>query len=111
LWYASYGRAARDPRYAPGRDGGGGAGVITSGGHSLAGQQRAVDGRAADDAVIALPFRLTGKRGLASLSMFDFVVIFLLSNVVQDAIIGNDTSHLCWGHAPQFRPRRLRPRR
>jgi hypothetical protein len=43
--------------------------------------------------------------------MFDFVVIFLLSNVVQDAIIGNDTSHLCWGHAPQFRPRRLRPRR
>jgi len=43
-------------------------------------------------AVIALLFRLTGKRGLASLSTFDFVVIFLLSNVVQNAIIGNDTS-------------------
>jgi hypothetical protein len=34
--------------------------------------------------VIALLFRLTGKRGLASLSMFDFVVIFLLSNVVRN---------------------------
>lgn len=43
-------------------------------------------------AVIALLFRLTGKRGLASLNTFDFVVIFLLSNVVQNAIIGNDTS-------------------
>lgn len=43
-------------------------------------------------ALIALLFRLTGKRGLAGLSTFDFVVIFLLSNVVQNAIIGNDTS-------------------
>ncbi len=37
-------------------------------------------------------FRLTGKRALATLSMFDFVVMFLLSNVVQNAIIGNDSS-------------------
>jgi hypothetical protein len=37
-------------------------------------------------------FRFTGKRGLASLNAFDFVVIFLLSNVVQNAIIGNDQS-------------------
>jgi uncharacterized membrane protein YcaP (DUF421 family) len=43
-------------------------------------------------ALIALLFRLTGKRGLSNLSTFDFVVIFLLSNVVQNAIIGNDTS-------------------
>src|SRR6202451_2533245 len=43
-------------------------------------------------AAIAVLFRLTGKRGLASLNTFDFVVIFLLSNVVQNAIIGNDTS-------------------
>jgi uncharacterized membrane protein YcaP (DUF421 family) len=43
-------------------------------------------------ALIALLFRLSGKRGLANLSTFDFVVIFLLSNVVQNAVIGNDTS-------------------
>jgi uncharacterized membrane protein YcaP (DUF421 family) len=43
-------------------------------------------------ATIVLLFRLSGKRGLANLNTFDFVVIFLLSNVVQNAIIGNDTS-------------------
>ena len=43
-------------------------------------------------ALIAVLFRLSGKRGLANLSTFDFVVIFLLSNVVQNAVIGNDTS-------------------
>ncbi len=43
-------------------------------------------------ATIVLLFRLSGKRGLASLNTLDFVVIFLLSNVVQNAIIGNDTS-------------------
>ena len=42
--------------------------------------------------LIAVLFRLTGKRGLASMNTFDFVVIFLLSNVVQNAVIGNDTS-------------------
>jgi uncharacterized membrane protein YcaP (DUF421 family) len=41
---------------------------------------------------IVLLFRLTGKRGLANLNTLDFVVIFLLSNVVQNAVIGNDTS-------------------
>ncbi|MGB9183557.1 MAG: YetF domain-containing protein [Solirubrobacteraceae bacterium] len=41
---------------------------------------------------IALLFRITGKRGLANLNTLDFVVIFLLSNVVQNAVIGNDTS-------------------
>jgi uncharacterized membrane protein YcaP (DUF421 family) len=42
--------------------------------------------------LLAVLFRLTGKRGLASMNTFDFVVIFLLSNVVQNAVIGNDTS-------------------
>lgn len=45
-------------------------------------------------ALIAVLFRLTGKRGLADLNTFDFIVIFLLSNVVQNAVIGNDTSLL-----------------
>jgi uncharacterized membrane protein YcaP (DUF421 family) len=45
-------------------------------------------------ATILILFRLAGKRDLASLNMFDFVVLFLLSNVVQNAIIGNDTSLL-----------------
>ena len=43
-------------------------------------------------ALIALLFRFSGKRGLASMNTFDFVVIFLLSNVVQNALIGNDSS-------------------
>jgi uncharacterized membrane protein YcaP (DUF421 family) len=43
-------------------------------------------------ALVAVLFRLTGKRGLASLNTFDFIVIFLLSNVIQNAVIGNDTS-------------------
>ena len=42
--------------------------------------------------LIVLLFRLTGKRGLANLNTFDFVVIFLLSNVVQNAVIGADQS-------------------
>ncbi|MEV7965347.1 YetF domain-containing protein [Sphaerisporangium sp. NPDC088356] len=43
-------------------------------------------------ALIVLIFRLVGKRNLAGLNTFDFVVIFLLSNVVQNAVIGNDNS-------------------
>jgi uncharacterized membrane protein YcaP (DUF421 family) len=43
-------------------------------------------------AVLAVVFRLTGKRDLANLNTFDFIVIFLLSNVVQNAVIGNDNS-------------------
>lgn len=43
-------------------------------------------------ATIVFLFRLSGKRGLASLNTLDFVVIFLLSNVVQNAVIGNDMS-------------------
>src|SRR5512135_2320230 len=36
--------------------------------------------------------RLAGKRELAQLNTFDLVVLLLLSNVVQNAIIGEDNS-------------------
>src|SRR5512137_1442122 len=36
--------------------------------------------------------RLAGKRELAQLNPFDLVVLLLLSNTVQNAIIGNDNS-------------------
>ena len=36
--------------------------------------------------------RLAGKRELAQLNPFDFVVLLILSNAVQNAIIGNDNS-------------------
>lgn len=45
-------------------------------------------------ATIVILFRLVGKRDLAVLNTFDFVVIFLLSNIVQNAIIGSDNSLL-----------------
>ena len=41
---------------------------------------------------IAVLLRLAGKRELAQLNTFDLVVMLLLSNVVQNAIIGNDDS-------------------
>lgn len=44
--------------------------------------------------VIALLIRVAGKRTLAQLNSFDLVVILLLSNVVQNAIIGPDNSLL-----------------
>jgi uncharacterized membrane protein YcaP (DUF421 family) len=43
-------------------------------------------------ALLAVLFRFTGKRGLASMNTFDVIVVFLLSNVVQNAVIGNDNS-------------------
>ncbi|MGZ6973067.1 MAG: hypothetical protein ACXVKQ_03940 [Acidimicrobiia bacterium] len=44
---------------------------------------------------IVILLRLFGKRELAQLNSFDLVVLLLLSNVVQNAIIGPDTS--LWG--------------
>jgi len=41
---------------------------------------------------IVVLLRLAGKRDLAQLNSFDLVVIMLLSNVVQNAIIGPDNS-------------------
>jgi len=42
--------------------------------------------------VLAVLLRLAGKRELAQLTGFDLVVMLLLSNVVQNAIIGPDNS-------------------
>src|SRR5919201_2172070 len=39
--------------------------------------------------------RIAGKREIAQLNNFDFVVLLLLSNTVQNAIIGSDDS--LWG--------------
>ena len=42
--------------------------------------------------VLAVLIRLAGKRDLAQLNAFDLVVVLLLSNVVQNAVIGTDDS-------------------
>lgn len=42
--------------------------------------------------VLAVLIRLAGKRDLAQLNAFDLVVMLLLSNVVQNAVIGPDNS-------------------
>ncbi len=41
---------------------------------------------------LAVIMRLAGKRQLAQLNSFDLLVILLLSNVVQNAVIGPDSS-------------------
>jgi uncharacterized membrane protein YcaP (DUF421 family) len=41
---------------------------------------------------LVVGLRLSGKRELAQLNPFDFVVLLILSNAVQNAIIGNDNS-------------------
>ena len=43
-------------------------------------------------AFLVLGLRLAGKRELSQLNPFDLVVLLLLSNVVQNAIIGEDSS-------------------
>jgi uncharacterized membrane protein YcaP (DUF421 family) len=43
-------------------------------------------------AVILALLRVFGKRQLAQLNAFDLVLLLLLSNVVQNAVIGNETS-------------------
>jgi uncharacterized membrane protein YcaP (DUF421 family) len=45
-------------------------------------------------AALALILRVVGRRDLAQLNAFDLVVMLLLSNVVQNAIIGPDNSLL-----------------
>ena len=44
---------------------------------------------------LVVGIRLAGKRQLAQLNPFDLVVLLVLSNTVQNAIIGNDNS--VWG--------------
>ena len=42
--------------------------------------------------VILTGFRLAGKRHISQLSLVDFVLILLVSNAVQNAMVGSDTS-------------------
>jgi uncharacterized membrane protein YcaP (DUF421 family) len=55
--------------------------------------EKAVRTAAVYGAILVL-LHLSGKRSLANLNSFDFVVLLLLSNVVQNAIIGPDDSLL-----------------
>jgi uncharacterized membrane protein YcaP (DUF421 family) len=41
---------------------------------------------------ILIAFRFTGKRQVGQLTPFDLIVLLVLANVVQNAIIGNDNS-------------------
>jgi uncharacterized membrane protein YcaP (DUF421 family) len=41
---------------------------------------------------ILLAFRFSGKRQVGQLTPFDLVVLLIISNVVQNALIGNDNS-------------------
>jgi uncharacterized membrane protein YcaP (DUF421 family) len=43
-------------------------------------------------AFLLVAFRLCGKRQLGQLTAFDLVVVLIISNVVQNAVIGNDNS-------------------
>ena len=41
---------------------------------------------------LLIAFRLAGKRQLGQMTAFDLVVLLIISNVVQNAVIGNDNS-------------------
>jgi len=45
-------------------------------------------------ALLLVIIRMIGKRSIASLNTMDFVVMLLLSNIVQNAVIGSDNSWL-----------------
>jgi uncharacterized membrane protein YcaP (DUF421 family) len=45
--------------------------------------------------IVLLGLRLLGKRHVAQLSIIDFVLILLISNAVQNAMVGDDSS--LWG--------------
>ena len=42
--------------------------------------------------IVVVGLRLTGKRTLGQLSVFDFVLLLIISNAVQNAMVGPDTS-------------------
>src|SRR5437868_6675118 len=44
--------------------------------------------------VLLLAFRLAGKRHISQLSIIDFALILLVSNAVQNAMVGNDSTLL-----------------
>ena len=41
-------------------------------------------------------FRLTGKRQVGALTPFDLIVLLIVSNVLQNAMIGPDNSGTVW---------------
>ncbi len=41
---------------------------------------------------LLIAMRLTGKRQLGQMSSFDFIVLLMIGNIVQNAMIGNDNS-------------------
>lgn len=41
---------------------------------------------------LLVAFRIAGKRQLSQITSFDLVVLLIISNVVQNAVIGNDNS-------------------
>lgn len=43
-------------------------------------------------ALLIVVFRLAGKRHVAQLSLIDFILILLVSNAVQNAMVGEDTT-------------------
>ena len=43
---------------------------------------------------LLIAFRIAGKRQMGQASLFDFVIVLLISNVVQNAMIGEDNSLL-----------------
>lgn len=43
-------------------------------------------------AVLLLIFRIAGKRSLAQISTFDFVLLLIISEAIQQALLGNDSS-------------------
>lgn len=43
-------------------------------------------------AFLLVAFRVSGKRQLGQMTAFDLVVLLIISNVVQNALIGNDNS-------------------
>jgi uncharacterized membrane protein YcaP (DUF421 family) len=45
-------------------------------------------------ALVLVLIRLRGKRGLATMNTLDFVVVFLLAGVVENALVGDDNSVL-----------------
>jgi len=41
---------------------------------------------------LLLAFRFSGKRQVGQLTPFDLIVLLIISNVLQNAVIGNDNS-------------------
>ena len=56
---------------------------------------------------LLIAFRLAGKRQLGQLTAFDPVVLLVISNVLQNAAIGNDSSWTAGSSAPSSSSRSI----